>query len=134
MFYPSKKNKESGYIAVISAIIVMAIVVAVALTFSSSNFLGRFDTLFLEEKEIARFVAEGCIEYARLKLAEHASYGGNESKNIGPYSCTILPIESAPGEKVIKATAAVQGKISNLKIIINANNLNLISFEEISSF
>lgn len=134
MPFLSKKNRSGGYIAVISAIIVTAIVLSVALVFSSSNFLGRFDTLFLEEKDIARGVAEGCLEYARLKLAQSPSYAGNESKNIGPYSCNILAIESAPGQKIIKSTATVQDRVSNLKLIVNDSALKLISFEELASF
>jgi hypothetical protein len=133
MLYPNKKNM-AGYTAVVSAIIVMAIILAVALVFSSSNFLSRFDTLFLEEKDIARGVAEGCLNYGRLKLAQSSSYAGNEAKNIGSYSCTVLPIESAPGQKIIKATATVQNKISNLKLVVNAATLELISFEELPTF
>lgn len=136
--YRTRQNRNlparAGYIAVISAVIITAIVLAVALVFSSSNFLGRFDALFLEQKDIARGVAEGCLAYAKLKLAESLSYGGNESKSIGPYSCAILPVESAPGQKIIKATAAVLNRVSNLKLVVSDSTLEAISFEELAAF
>jgi len=129
MFY----RNNQGYIAVVSAIIITSIVIVIALVFSSSNFLGRFDSQGLEMKEISRGVARGCLEYAKLKLAQ-GSYGGNELKTIGNYSCRILPIESDSNSYIIKATSTVGNKETKLKLKVSNSDLRTISLEEVVSF
>lgn len=128
-----KKNQglpaQTGYVAVISAIIITAVVFMIALVFSSSNFSGRFDSQSLEIKDVSRKVAEGCLEYARLKLAEGA-YGGNEIRTIGGYNCYIAPIENISSQYIIKATSTISGKESRLKLTVHEATLKTISFEE----
>ena len=133
MFYNRSNNNEKGYIGILVAVIVTLITMAIALTFSSSNFLGRFDTQYLETKDIGRSVAMGCLEYAKSKLSLGA-YNGNETINVGSYQCNILPVESGAGIKIIKSTATVQNKTTNLKLTVNNATLNTISLEEVSSF
>jgi hypothetical protein len=129
MFY---RNKQ-GYIAVVSAIIITSIVIVIALVFSSGNFLGRFDSQGLEMKEISREVARGCLEYAKLKLAQ-GGYSGNELKTIGNYSCRILSIESGSNSYVVKATSTVGNKETKLKLKVSNSDLKTISLEEVVSF
>ncbi len=129
MFY----HKKEGYIAVISAIIITTIVIVIALVFSSSNFLGRFDTLGFETKDAARKVAEGCLEHAKLQLALGA-YSGNETINVGTETCQILPIETAGSNKIIKAKAAVLERTVNLKLVVDSTSLETVSLEEVNSF
>jgi hypothetical protein len=129
----SNDNHNQGYIAVISAVIISSIVIVIALVFSSSNFLGRFDSQNVEMKEVGEGVAKGCLEYARLKLAQGA-YSGNELKSIGDYTCRILPIETASGEYIIKATSTVSNKETKLKLRISSVDFQTISLEEVNSF
>lgn len=126
-------RRREGYIAVISAIITTAIVIVIALVFSSSNFLGRFDTQGLELKDLSKGIALGCLEYAKLQL-RLGNYSGNETVNIGEFSCKILPIEESEGKKIIKSTANVNNRITNLKLTADGSSLETISLEEISSF
>lgn len=134
MLLPNNKSGDvfssaAGYVATISAIIVTSIVIVIAIVFSSSNFLGRFDSQNTEMKDIAREVAMGCLEYARLKLAQ-GSYGGDEVKIIGGYSCYIPPIEASPPAYVIRATSTILGKESRLKLTVSMSDLETISLEE----
>lgn len=125
-------NKEAGYIALISAIIAMAILLSLAVGLSNTNFLSRLDTQQVESKERSRARVYGCLEYARYRMAEGA-YSGTETINIGSSTCTILAIESAPGQKIIKATATENRSTTNLKLIVNNLTLETISIEEVSS-
>jgi len=120
---------NGGYIGITVALIVTLITMAIALTFSSANFLGRFDTQVLELKSLSRGVAEGCLEYARLKISLGA-YNGNETISISGYNCDILPIESSPTTRIIKSRATIQDKTTNLKLTINYPNLTNVSMEE----
>lgn len=126
-------ERRGGYVAVVSAVVVTAIVLMTALVFSSANFLGRFDTQNLEAKDMAREVAEGCLAHARLKLAQ-GSYSGGEVKTVGNYTCTILPVLTVGNEKIIKATATVGGQTANLSLTVDAATLEATSRSESSSF
>jgi hypothetical protein len=126
-------SSRSGYIAVISAVIITTIVIVIALVFSSGNFLGRFDTLGFETKDAARKVAEGCLEHAKLQLAL-GSYEGNETISVGTEACDILPIEISGFDKIIKATATVMERTANLELTVDGATLENISLEEVGVF
>ncbi len=128
----NNKNQE-GYIAVISAVIVTAIVIIVATIFSNSSFLGRFDSQALEMKDISKKVGEGCLEYARLQIAT-GPYSGDEAVSIGNYSCYILPIETAGGQIIIKSTASVSNRTTNLRLTVDDYTLETVLMEEVVEF
>ena len=66
MFYRKiNKIEEGGYIALITAVIISAIVMVVALLVSNSSFVGRFDTQSLEAKDLSRKVGAGRFDNAR---------------------------------------------------------------------
>jgi len=128
--------KQQGYIAVIAAITTTAILIIIALVFSSGNFMGRFDTFWLETKDVARKTAEGCLEYARLYLSlTSGGYPGNETINVGNSTCTILAIETdGNGNKIIKARSTFNNRTVNLRLIAAGISLETISLEEVASF
>lgn len=122
-------NKE-GYIAIISAIIITAILAVIALVFSSSNFLGRFDTENAEMKDVSRELTHGCLEYARLQLSLNNSYAGGELRTIASSTCYILWVQTQGQNKIVQATSTVNNKNTNLKLTINGTTLKTISEEE----
>lgn len=130
----NKTQTNEGYVAIISAVILTVVILTVAVSFSSSNFLARFDGGSFESKEDARAAAEGCLEYALLKLSANDAYAGNESVTIASSSCTLRPIITASGQKRIEAYAASNNKTTNLEFIVNENTLETVSLREVDSF
>jgi hypothetical protein len=128
----TNKRSESrqGYIAIVASIIVTTLVGVVALVFSSGNFLGRYDTLSLEEKEEARALAEGCVAYARLRLATNPAYGGNETVGIASSTCQVASVTPQGDDLRIVVSAAVRGKATNLTVIMAGDDLAILSEEE----
>lgn len=134
MYYPNKSsNKKGGYIALTAAIILVLIVMTVALMFSNSNFLGRFDTLGLEQKDISKEAAQGCLEYARLKL-KMGPYSGNETINVGSSTCTVLAIQNSGGNIIIQSTSNEGGRTTNLELTVVSSTLATISLTEKPGF
>ncbi|MBI4993589.1 hypothetical protein HZC33_01340 [Candidatus Wolfebacteria bacterium] len=129
-----KTNFQKGYIALTSAVIISALIMIIALTLSSGSFSGRFDILGVEFKKISRALAEACAETALLKLAQNSSYSGDENIQIGDKQCSILAIESAGGQKIIKTKANFQNFITNLKIAVSISNLAVVYWEEVANF
>lgn len=120
-----------GYIAIVASVVITTLVAVVALVFSSSNFLGRYDTLALEEKEESRALAEGCVAYARLRLATNLSYVGNEDIGIASSTCRIVSVTPQGGSFRVATFATVRGKGTNLIVTIAGDDLSVISWEEV---
>lgn len=122
---------EAGYIALTSAIIISVFLMVIALTISSSSFSNRFSILDSEIKEKSSALAEGCVQVALLRLAQNSAYAGNEDVSIDGKTCSILPIETGIGQKIIKTRAAVQGFNTNFKVVVNSSDLSIISWDEL---
>jgi hypothetical protein len=125
---------QSGYIALISAIIISILIMGIALTLSLTGFFNRSNLLDSEFKEMSSSLSEACVSTALFKIAQNESYAGNESVVIGSYNCSILPLESAGGQKIIKATATVQNSTTNLRVTVDKTTLQVIYWEEIPAF
>lgn len=126
------KDKK-GYIATISAIIITGIILAVSLVVSASSFLGRFDSSGLETKDISKEVALGCLEVAKLKL-KLGEYSGNETIGVGDYFCDILGIETSGNMKIIKSSATVDTRTTNLELTVDGTTLQTTSLKEVQQF
>ncbi len=126
-------NTRGGYIAVISAVIITAVVITVSFMLSNSNYLGRFDTFVSEMREAARNSARGCLEHARLKLADDPSYSGNETVAMGSSTCSILTIEVQGDEKIIRVWAQISRERANLRLRVD-EDLETVSLEDVENF
>jgi hypothetical protein len=78
-FIIRKHNPRRGFIALISTILISAILIGVALTTSGSGISSRFDVLNSEYKRISLGLAESCANVALLKIDQNYNYAGNES-------------------------------------------------------
>ena len=126
---------NSGYIALISSIIISILVLGIALAISSAGYFSRFDILKNEFKERSSALAEACVDTALLKLAQNQSYNGNENISVGNDQCSILATENAPGQKkIIKTKATFQNAVTNLKVTVNNADLSVIYWEELAKF
>ena len=134
MFYRKiNKIEERGYIALITAVIISAIVMVVALLVSNSSFVGRFDTQSLEAKDLSRKVSEGCLEHARYALSG-SSYTGDEFIIVGSSTCYIAPIIEFEGVISIRATATSTTHVTHLELRVDADTLETIDIQEVTSF
>jgi hypothetical protein len=68
----SKSN--SGFVALVSVVVVSAVLLVVMFTLSTSSFFNRFDALDSENKSISLGLAEACMSAAMLKVAQDPAY------------------------------------------------------------
>lgn len=123
--------KNRGFIALISAIIISAVLITITFTLSASSFFTRFNILSSEFKERSAALAEACGDIALLKLAQVPTYSGNETVTIGSDTCSIFPIPPATGGQItVSAKAIFQRVVTNIKIVANTADLSIISWEE----
>lgn len=125
-----RPKTKKGFIALVSAIIISAVLLAILLSLNLGSFFTRFNILDSENKKRSALLAGACFETARMNLSEDSSYAGNEKIMQGGDSCRICPIQTSAGEIEIQTRAQVNSAHTNLKAILNSANLSILSFEE----
>lgn len=65
---------KSGFIALISAIVISTVLLGLALTAGASGVFSRFDALNAEYKRVSLALAESCSNAALLKVAQNYNY------------------------------------------------------------
>ncbi|MEN9582422.1 MAG: hypothetical protein RL641_376 [Candidatus Parcubacteria bacterium] len=130
MYTTSDKKQNTGFVAVITAIVVTLIITLIAMVTSTTSYLGRVDTTRIESKSMSRQIAEACLEHARVKLAVGV-YTGNEAIAIDSYQCTLDPIIVSGANKILTSKATVDNKTTKLELTILATTLETVTFKEL---
>lgn len=128
------KNSQNGFIALVSAIIISAVLLVATVTLSYSSFFVRYNLLDGEYKERSSALAEGCVDAAILKLAGDPSYSGNEPITIGSELCTVRPVQISGNNKIIETQAEFQNSYTNLRVVVDQNTLAVQSWQEMPHF
>ena len=126
MTYKNKKN-NTGFVALISAIIISAILLLATTNLSIREFYGRSNILDFELKEKSSALAEACIDTAILKLAKNPSYSPrDESISVDEDTCLIKSVTG----NIINVRAAYKNYITNLEIEISKKDMSIINWIE----
>jgi len=134
-------NASSGYIALVSVIIISALLLIIATSAGFTGFFGRFSILDSEYKERSLALAEACGDAALLKLSSDPGYappgGGEQVPVAGSDVCTILSVTNGPlaGQQTIETQAlfpSFSGKQSHsyIEIVITSSNLAVVCWAE----
>jgi len=117
---------NAGFLALMSAIIISAILLLIATSVSNISFYGRSNILDAELKEKSFALAEACVDVAILNLLQGINYTGDVA--VGSDKCTIQSI-SGTSEKTINTYADHKNYITKLEVEVDTN-MSIISFEE----
>lgn len=128
-----QKTKESGFVVLISTIILSAILMAVVFSVSFSGFFTRFNLLDSENKERSFSLANACANLAMLKRSQDNAYAGNETLSVGSEYCRVRPI-LVSGDVIIETTASVSSSFTNIRVNLDAGNLSVRRWREVGSF
>lgn len=137
--YESKKHSfaEQGYIALISVIIISALIILIA---SSANLISISESnMGLRERQSweAFYLANACGEEALMKLKESLKYKGDETLIFENGTCTILSGTGAGNQnRMIKISASAYNIVRKIKIVINRVNpeIDIKSWLEVTDF
>src|SRR3989338_1096164 len=132
MIYQSIKN-NTGFVALMSAIIISVILLLIVTNLSLTGFYSRSDILDSELKERSSALAEACADTALLKLANDTSYIGGGTPVIvnGSETCTI-DTTTATNPRVFTVHANFNNiYFTNLQISVNVTTLAVTGWEEI---
>ncbi len=92
------QNKKNGYIALISLIIIGAIVLLIILAITFSGLTQKLNMIEGNHAVRAYYLANACGNYALLKLQQDENYGGNENLVLDGQSCQIEDIWGSGNE------------------------------------
>ena len=128
-----KLKTNNGFIALVTVLIIFAIVLLVGLSISLLSINEAQMGLRKSLSSQAYYLANLCAEDALMKLKEDINYSGNETIGIGGGSCQILPIE---GNWTIKTISNFQNQVKKIKIIVSQANPQMLisSWQEVSEF
>lgn len=127
MIIKNYNQKNRGFVALITSVIISAVLLMVAINLSLTGFYARSNLLDFELKEMSYHLAEACIDTAILKLINNPNYNPtSESVDINEYKCAI---ESITGN-IIKTKADYRNYITNLEVEINPSDMSIVKFEE----
>ena len=137
-------NNQSGFIALISVIIISLLLVTITVALSLVGFFGRFNILDNENKEISSGLAESCLDTVLLRLTQNPSYTpdpsmpGDQIISVGNRVCKISWINPSgtTWPKTIQVIASHSYSFTNLEANANVSGgiVKLTSLKECGKF
>lgn len=126
-----------GYIALISVLIISAVLLLIAL--GASQFSLGQSTMAIQRNQSLKsyYLAQACAEEALMRLKEDLGYRGEEVLNINGASCQILRIEgSGNKDRIIKTLSNAHNQTKKIKIEIERVNpeIEIKSWQEVADF
>lgn len=139
---PIRPNYQSGYIALVSVIIMSAVLLLLIVAVSGTSVLSRLNVLTYQYKEVSRGLADGCVDAALLRLINNSGYSpSNEAVLVGSQSCTIVSVTPSGGQNIIQVQgiypATGNGRsYTNLQVRVTVSTGSLVihSWEEVAHF
>lgn len=130
------KNTQ-GFIALTSVLILSAIFLSVTISVAYRAVTVSGTSTAFRERDTARYLAQGCLEYARMELERTLDYQGNEGILIGEETCQILGIEGFGNtDRVVKVKSTVGSHTYYIEDTIEEVSPNMIvtSSERVTEF
>lgn len=139
------QNRQSGFVALMSVIIILAVLLVISASISFTSFSSRFNVSDSEYKKRSSALAEACVANALLQLAQTSSVtpkcvpidvGGTCPTD--PNQCTILSATAnlpMLGQTTFKTQGVFplnqpQASYTNLTVIASSTGLSTVSWYE----
>lgn len=119
--------KSRGFIALMTAIIISAILLIVIVVGGLVGFYSRFNVLDAESKERSSALADACAENIRLQLATSGSVSAGDVV-VGDDSCEIVT-DTSPYE----IQAVFNDSYTNVQVGIDPDTFEVTSWEEVAN-
>lgn len=127
---------NSGYIALISVILVSAIGVAIMLSVISTGISATKTDFSLQQSGSARSLASSCAEEALQKIVETGTTSGSANLTLASGTCAYA-ITSINGQNItINSTGMLGTVTSKIKVVIATTTpaVTLSSWQEVADF
>jgi hypothetical protein len=129
-------HPQSGFIALISILIISAVLLATTLSLAQFGIANRFFILHLEQKAVSEKLAEACAHIARIQVYNDPAYVTYTATTvpIAGDTCTIRSIEATDDESSIEVQAITGESVTNLLVVVNNDTGDFVSWTEVGAF
>ena len=125
-------KNQRGYLALLSAIMISAVLIIISISISTTSFFSRFNVADTEYKKRSKALAEACIDQGLLKYALDPGYtGNNEVVNVGSDTCKVVSVASFGSNVIVQAKGEFQKAVTNIRVEVDSGSFALVSWEEI---
>ena len=122
----TSRTGDRGFVALMSVILICAVLLMAVFTLYVSSFFARFDALDGEHKRESLELAEACVNAAALRVAQDSNYAplppgdcigvGGICGTADQMTCKICSVTYAGKSTTAEVRAAVDGAYSDLKV------------------
>lgn len=129
-------KKQSGFIVLITVLVVGAVSAAIAV---SVLWLGVGDSrssFALEQSNQAKALANACSEEALQQIRDSTPFTGTGNLTLGQGTCTYTVTSQGGANRTVTASGTVGTIVRKVKIIIDTINpaINVTSWQEVADF
>ena len=132
--YRKSINRQRGFIALMSAIIIATILLLVATTGGLTGIFARGNALDAELKARSVGAADACVDLALLDLANGKSSPADPHALNSLDECIIISVVPESGQTTIRihasSGATASPAITNLEVVADTTDLSVISWRE----
>ncbi len=130
------QHSQHGFIALISILIVSAVLLATTLSLAQFGIANRFFILHLEEKVASEKRAEACVHIARIAAYNDPLYevSSPTSITVAGGTCSIVNVEANDDESTIEVSAVSNGATTNYRVVVDNTDGTFLSWHEVTGF
>jgi hypothetical protein len=124
----NKRSHQSGFVALLSTIIIGAILLVLTIEVGQAGFYTRFMVLGTQWKEQSRVVAQSCGEQALAHILTDTTWTGGSTSTLSQGVCHTSPIQKnypSPGLLTIRVSGEVKERFTNLVQVYQMGNVYL---------
>lgn len=118
---------DSGYVALLSTIIISAILLVMTIEAGQSGFYTRFMVLGSEAKEQSRLLATSCSAQALgMVLADMEWTGAATTTEVTAGSCYVFPVQKnypASNQMTLRVQSVVRNSVTNLVLVYDMGEI-----------
>lgn len=130
------KSKPSGYIALISVLIISTIGLVLGVSFAQEAMETDKTITHSYKGSQALMNATNCAERALMELRDDSAYDGDQAFTLDKGDCYIRPLSSQDSQKIIEVKGTVDNFVSKIRIKVATTTpkIEIISWQEVKDF
>ena len=127
---------KKGYIALISTIIVSAIVLSIGLSLIFVNLNASLSGLIVRQSDQARALAKTCSELALYELSQNYNYLESNTYTFYFGQCQYSVLSSGANGRLINSSGVINDIYRKEQVFLNQENsrLNIIYWQDVADF
>lgn len=129
-----KNRNESGYIALLTVLIVGAAVTAIGLTLLTNGADAQRTALIEQQSKQARALAGACAEEALQVIHDNIAFSGTGSLTLGQGTCSYTVVVTAGTTRTVTVSGTVGNVVKKIQtyVTIGSSSISASSWQEVS--